>query len=69
MNVADAVSYPVSRSLVPASCESAIIENYVTELGVAQPIQFNKCGVTQFFNNQTSAGKLIPGYNQVTHRP
>jgi len=48
------------------SAEKLIVENNIIDVGAARPIQFNKCGLTQFFNNQTSAGKLIPGYNQVT---
>ncbi len=48
------------------SAERLIVENNIIDVGAARPIQFNKCGVTQFFNNQSSAGKLIRGYNQVT---
>jgi hypothetical protein len=50
-------------------CTRAILENNVVDDTEANSaVYYQNCDFTKFFNNQTSAGKLLRGYNQVTSK-
>jgi hypothetical protein len=55
-----------SRGIVVQACGTFTAEENVLDLPAAHNIDYNYCGSTGFFANQTSAGALIQGYNHGT---
>jgi hypothetical protein len=64
--VADAPGIPATRGIVLKSAEKAIIDNNIIDVERVHPIEWEQVGNMRLFNNRTSDGKLVDGYNEVT---
>jgi hypothetical protein len=70
VGVADPPGIPASRGIIVVSAENAIIENNVIDVEGQypnyRPIVWRSIGKMRLFNNRTSDGQLLDGYNDVT---
>ncbi|HEV2392533.1 MAG TPA: hypothetical protein VG146_09240 [Verrucomicrobiae bacterium] len=49
------------------SCSDLLVEENVMDLDSSTPVEFEYCGNTEFFANQSSGGVLIQGFNSATN--
>lgn len=63
VGVADPPGLQLSRGFVVVSVEKALIESNVIDLEAPNQILWRHIGSMRLFNNHTSGGKLVDGYD------
>lgn len=62
-NASDPPNLPKGIGIRITGCGNLILEENVVDLDATTPIQYSLCDKVRFFNNQTSSGALIQGYD------
>ena len=62
-NASDPPNLPKGIGIQVSGCGNLILEENVVDLDASTPIKYYLCDKVSFFNNQTSSGILIQGYD------